>query len=315
MNKGKQTCRLLKEIRYQIAEANDIEYITSECRYKGDCTGTCPKCESEVRYLIEALEHRRAAGKAISLLGISASLLSAPAVLAAGTTEPVPEITSPTPDTLPTAKYDIVTVKGKVVDKKGEPISKVSITIEGTTLGAYSDSSGHFALYAPANGFLLFYTPGYGRQRIKVSRDMPLEIEVVLPESTETIHMGEMEGVDVIGEFTKRVETFISGGIGNIHQENPDSLRYLSGTITDKADKPLPGVEIWLIEKGKKPLFVDETDAKGNFEVTFEQRKARFKIIQEGYKTRQIRVRQKRKRAIHVTLKRDKHHPLPASGL
>lgn len=51
MARGKQTCKILKEIRRQIAEANDIDFITSECQYKGDCLGTCPKCESEVRYL------------------------------------------------------------------------------------------------------------------------------------------------------------------------------------------------------------------------------------------------------------------------
>ena len=38
MVRGKQTCKILKDIRRQIAEANDIEYITSECQYKGDCT-------------------------------------------------------------------------------------------------------------------------------------------------------------------------------------------------------------------------------------------------------------------------------------
>lgn len=48
MARGKQTCKILKEIRRQIAEANDIEFVTSECRYKGDCLGTCPKCEAEV---------------------------------------------------------------------------------------------------------------------------------------------------------------------------------------------------------------------------------------------------------------------------
>ena len=48
MARGKQTCKILKEIRRQIAEANDIEFITSECQYQGDCLGTCPKCEAEV---------------------------------------------------------------------------------------------------------------------------------------------------------------------------------------------------------------------------------------------------------------------------
>ena len=76
MARGKQTCRILKEIRRQIAEANDIEFATSECRYKGDCLGTCPKCEAEVRYLELQLRARSLAGKAVTLAGISATALA-----------------------------------------------------------------------------------------------------------------------------------------------------------------------------------------------------------------------------------------------
>lgn len=75
MARGKQTCKILKEIRRQIAEANDIDYITSECRYKGDCLGTCPKCEAEVRYLEQQLRARSLAGKAVALAGISAGIV------------------------------------------------------------------------------------------------------------------------------------------------------------------------------------------------------------------------------------------------
>ena len=50
MKEGKQKCRILKTIRKQIAEANDIKLVTSKCRYRGDCLGTCPKCEAEGRY-------------------------------------------------------------------------------------------------------------------------------------------------------------------------------------------------------------------------------------------------------------------------
>jgi|GEM_PF-3215644 len=75
MRRGKETCRILKEIRRQIADANDIEYITSECRFQGDCLGTCPKCEAEVQYLEQQLSSRHAAGKAIALAGISAGLI------------------------------------------------------------------------------------------------------------------------------------------------------------------------------------------------------------------------------------------------
>ena len=67
MARGKQTCKILKEIRRQIAEANDIEFITSECQYQGDCLGTCPKCEAEVRYLEQQLERKRRVGKAITI--------------------------------------------------------------------------------------------------------------------------------------------------------------------------------------------------------------------------------------------------------
>ena len=54
--KGKKRCKILKEIRQQIAQNNDIEFITSECKHQGDCPGTCPKCEAEVRYLERELE-------------------------------------------------------------------------------------------------------------------------------------------------------------------------------------------------------------------------------------------------------------------
>lgn len=75
MARGKQTCKILKEIRRQIAEANGIEFATSECRYKGDCLGTCPKCEAEVRYLEQQLHAHSLAGKAIALAGISAGMI------------------------------------------------------------------------------------------------------------------------------------------------------------------------------------------------------------------------------------------------
>lgn len=75
MARGKQTCKILKEIRRQIAEANGIEFVTSECRYKGDSLGTCPKCEAEVRYLEQQLRARSLAGKAVALAGISVGMI------------------------------------------------------------------------------------------------------------------------------------------------------------------------------------------------------------------------------------------------
>ena len=71
MVKGKQTCKILKEIRKQIAADNDIELITSECTHKGDCAGTCPKCEAEVRYLELELDKRQRMGKAAVIAGMA----------------------------------------------------------------------------------------------------------------------------------------------------------------------------------------------------------------------------------------------------
>lgn len=72
---GISKCKILKDIRRQIAQDNDIEFVTSECKYQGDCTGTCPKCEAEVRYLEQELAKRQAAGKAIAVAGIAAALV------------------------------------------------------------------------------------------------------------------------------------------------------------------------------------------------------------------------------------------------
>lgn len=69
--KGKEKCKALKEIRRQIAENNDIPFVVSQCTHQGDCKGTCPKCESELRYLERELAIRQGLGKAVAIAGIS----------------------------------------------------------------------------------------------------------------------------------------------------------------------------------------------------------------------------------------------------
>ena len=71
MAKGKQTCKILKEILKQIAEENDIKLVIEECTYQGDCKGTCPKCEAEVRYLERELEKHQRLGKAAIFAGMT----------------------------------------------------------------------------------------------------------------------------------------------------------------------------------------------------------------------------------------------------
>lgn len=85
--RGKEKCRALKEIRRQIAEANDIVLAVSECTYQGECRGTCPRCESELRFLERELAIRRNLGKAVAVVGLSAGVCAS--VTACSHTDPL----------------------------------------------------------------------------------------------------------------------------------------------------------------------------------------------------------------------------------
>lgn len=71
MTSERHTCNTLKAIRKQIAEANDIEYEPQECTHEGECAGTCPACEAEVRYLESELIKRKGLGKKVAVAGIA----------------------------------------------------------------------------------------------------------------------------------------------------------------------------------------------------------------------------------------------------
>ena len=86
MPRGKSTCKVLKEVRRRVAEANNIPLQERECTHTGDCAGTCPYCESEVRYLERELSKRHALGKAVAVVGIA---LSAVTMAGCATSEPV----------------------------------------------------------------------------------------------------------------------------------------------------------------------------------------------------------------------------------
>jgi TonB family protein len=73
MKRGKRTCEILKDVRRKVAQENGIPLVERECTHEGDCRGTCPYCESEVRYLERELSKRRALGKAVAVAGIAVS--------------------------------------------------------------------------------------------------------------------------------------------------------------------------------------------------------------------------------------------------
>ena len=114
MKKGKRTCEILKDVRRKIAQENDIPLVERECTHEGDCRGTCPYCESEVRYLERELSKRRALGKAVTVAGIAVSSMmmgachspKTPATPAGSEPEPTPvntlsQAAEPSPESSP----------------------------------------------------------------------------------------------------------------------------------------------------------------------------------------------------------------------
>ena len=74
--RGKDKCKILKEIRKRIAEENDIPYVVEECKHKGECKGTCPKCEADLRMLERELSLRHRIGKTVAIAGIAAGMMT-----------------------------------------------------------------------------------------------------------------------------------------------------------------------------------------------------------------------------------------------
>lgn len=56
--KGKDKCELLKSIRQKVAEQYGLEYTERECQHQGDCAGTCPRCDAELKDLQRQLQQK-----------------------------------------------------------------------------------------------------------------------------------------------------------------------------------------------------------------------------------------------------------------
>lgn len=85
--KGHNICDTLKAIRKQIADANGIDYSPEECHFTGECKGTCPKCEQDVRYLEHELRLRLKAGKAIKVAGVALGIIALAASITSCSTQ------------------------------------------------------------------------------------------------------------------------------------------------------------------------------------------------------------------------------------
>ncbi|MDE6264509.1 MAG: carboxypeptidase-like regulatory domain-containing protein, partial [Paramuribaculum sp.] len=157
----------------------------SECRYKGDCLGTCPKCEAELRYLEQQLRARSLTGKAIALAGISVASLAM--LMPISTEAQTPQERQDFMKGSIPVMTDTITVKGIVLSGDTRPdggISKdplvgATISNKRTALGAITNLDGHFRLSACVGDTLKVEYVGYEPQTIVVTEDMP-NMEITL---------------------------------------------------------------------------------------------------------------------------------------
>lgn len=123
MATGKDRCKVLSDIRKQIADANGIRYEVRECTHKGDCAGTCARCDAEVQYLENELLRRQSLGKAVKIAGLAT--VTALSVAACTPPEPGDLMGDPMPpqverDSLP-GVWQIVAIADSVVSGDMHP--------------------------------------------------------------------------------------------------------------------------------------------------------------------------------------------------
>ena len=159
MTHGKNICKQLKEVRKRIAEENEIPLEMEECTYKGECRGTCPRCEAEVRYLESALADRLRLGKVATVAGLALGL-AATAQAQAPQTAAAPEVPPVVKEAVHVA--DRVTIKGTVVDSKtNEPMPFVRIFVtdsnNDTVRAGHTDFDGNFSVGVPKGTYTITF--------------------------------------------------------------------------------------------------------------------------------------------------------------
>ena len=164
---------------------------------RGDCTGTCPACEEEIRYLEGELKARKGNGFGMKVAGIAAGICATVMPMTAAAQAVKPDSTANRP--VHTAKkgdvkvVDLsdgcaspVVVRGMVIgsDNK-EPLIGAPILIDGTKKGVATNIDGQFALKLPPDTSLVISYIGYKKQKVHVSSLLHSDNNVIVLEVSE----------------------------------------------------------------------------------------------------------------------------------
>ena len=212
MTKGRSACKLLKDIRQQIADANGISYQPKECHYKGDCAGTCPACEEEIRYLERELKARKGNGFGMKVAGIAAGICATvmPMTAAAQAVKPDSTANPPVQTTkkAPIKVVDLsdgcaspVVVRGMVIDEENkEPVIGAGVFIDGTNKGIATDIDGQFALKVPSDTSLVISSIGYYSKKVRVGSLLSSDNNVIMLEKDAMTGLVEVVTVNTASD-------------------------------------------------------------------------------------------------------------------
>ena len=221
MTKGKSTCKLLKDIRQQIADANGISYRPKECHYEGECSGTCPACEEEIRYLERELKARKGNGFGMKVAGIAAGVCATVMPMAAMVQSVSSDNTSNSPvsatmkDTVKVVDFSngragAVLVRGQVIfEDDEEPVIGAKVQVMGTENSVLTDLDGMFAVKVVPDASLLIKCIGCADRMVRVKNLSHSSMNFIKLSSEEVMLLGEVVFVkpnydDVYGHRTDK---------------------------------------------------------------------------------------------------------------
>ena len=203
MEKGRAICKVLKDVRQKIATENGISYHPEECHHKGECIGTCPGCEKEIRYLEEQLKNKQHSGLGLKVAGIAAGVCVTVLPMAAMvqteskiSLEANPHLTNGNPDA--------VLLRGQMLDKDAkESLIGAVVMLKGSIdpngLGTCTNVDGWYAVKALPTDTLEAGFVGYHKTYVTVKELLATNDKTIyLEEDTTYKHViftvGGIEG-------------------------------------------------------------------------------------------------------------------------
>lgn len=197
----------MKEVRKRIAEENNISLEIEECTYKGECRGSCPRCEAEVRYLENALSDRLRLGKVATIAGLTlglAATVQAQDVSNASTSSSLKQGAQHEVSLM----ADSVTVRGIIRDRgTGEEVPFCRVHIVDYSISVDIDTEldnglrGSFAIKVPKGNYYIWVThygyKEYGGRKIMIDKDIDLGVIELEQGFVPTITLGGVESIPI----------------------------------------------------------------------------------------------------------------------